>query len=162
MPGNYDTSNQNPCPTCPIIQCTRIPYQASLAPGSHRFQPNTKLAAKQKWDTHPTLKSGSGSVKGKPTEFEIKELADSRMLVSFTNGNTKFYAKLTVCRVEANEAGRAGSINDFAIGQEIDAPPADQKVRDVSNQLTVNDANVATIRIGTTDYQVITATPLTK
>lgn len=166
MDGIFDTSNSDPCPTCPTNQCVGYTYNASVEPSGRHFKPGTKLERKLKWNEALALQSGTakGRIAGKERSFEIeaKELADARMLVSFTSDNTMYYAKLHLCRIESQEIGGAktATVSDFAVGQEIEAPPADQKVRDVTNQVTIVDDNVARIRIGATTYQVVTATPL--
>ncbi len=160
--GNYSTNNSDPCGACPSSQCLSIPF-ASISPGQ-LFKPGTKLNGPQKWDEKLVLKSGQGKIKGRPFEFETKELADANMLVSFTKGNTLHFAKLQVFRVEAQElgGGKTATVSDFAIGHEITVPPASQKVRDVTSQVKILDTNVAEITVGSTKYQVVTATPLSE
>jgi len=155
------------CPSCPASSCLMFEHVGATTPGSRLFKRGTRLDEKLKWDQKLALKSGKGTFKcaagtERTFEFESKELADAKLLVSFKNGNTQCFAKLHVCRVEAQELGgaKASSVSDFAIGQEIEAPPAGEKVRDVSNQITVLDTNVAIVKIGNTSYQVVTATPL--
>ncbi len=169
MYGNYSTSNNDPCGACPSDQCTIMHHMASLAPGGGRFfKPGTKLERKLQWDEKLASKSGQRKITKsgieRTYEFETKELSDAGMLVSFSSGNTLYFAKLNVCRVEAQELGgnKAATVSDFALGQEIDAPPADQKVRDVTNQVTILDANNASIQVGNTIYRVVTATPLSE
>lgn len=155
------------CPSCPASSCLMFEHVGATTPGSRLFKRGTRLDEKMKWDQKLALKSGKGTFKAtggkeRTFEFESKELADAKMLVSFTNGNSQCFAKLHVCRVEAQEIGgqKAASVSDFAIGQEIEAPPAGQKVRDVTSQVTILDPNVAIIKIGNTAYQVVTATTL--
>ena len=168
--GRFDTSNPNPCPTCPSSQCVVVPHYTSLNPAARRyFKPGTKLDQKLQWDEKLVLKSGQGKIQRAGAvgtyEFEAKELADARMLVSFTSGNTLYFAKLHVCRIESQElAGnnKTATVTDFAVGQEIDAPPADQKILDVTKQVTILDANNAEIRVGNTTYRIVTATTLSE
>lgn len=169
LAGNFSTNNPDPCPTCPTDQCLKVHYQSSLGPGSRRFKPGTKLNRQLKWNEKLVLNSGQGKLKranGTERIFEIeaKELADARMLVSFTHANRLYFAKLHTCRIEAQEltGNKTGTVSDFAIGQEIEAPPADQKVRDVTSQVKVLDRNVAQIRVGNSTFDVVTATPLTE
>lgn len=163
MDGNFTVGNN--CPACPASSCLLITHYSSHTPGRY-FKPGTKLDQKLKWNQELALKSGQGKFKStsgteRTFEFETKELADAKMLVSFTHANTQYFAKLHMIRVEAQELGgvKESTVSDFAIGQEIDAPPAAQKVRDVSSQVTVLDKNVATIKIGNATYQVVTMTP---
>ena len=163
MDGNF-TIGAN-CPACPASSCLLIIHNASNTPGRH-FKPGTKLDEKLKWDQQLALKSGQGKFKTasgaeRTFEFETRELVDAKMLVSFTHANTQYFAKLHTVRVEAQELGGAkeSKVSEFAIGQEIEAPPAGQKIRDVSSQVTVLDTNVATIKIGNANYQVVTMTP---
>ena len=160
--GSYSTDNNNPCPTCPSSQCLSIPFLA-MSPGRF-FQPGIKLKGPLNWDEKLVLKSGQGKIKGRPCEIESNELADAKLLVSFTTGNTLHFAKLHVIRVEAQEldGSKKSTVSDFAVGQEIVAPPADQKVRDVTGQVKILDSHVAEIAIGNTTYQVVTATPLSE
>ena len=166
LAGNFDTTNPNPCPTCPSSQCVGYYYEGSLGPDRKYFKPGTRLEKKLNWNEKLVLNSGTAKLKTpagveRTMQIETKELTDSRMLVSFTQGNNTYYAKLHVCRVEATDANtKVTTISDFASGQEISAPPAGQKVTDVTEQIKVLDTNVATIKIGTTTYQVVTATPL--
>ena len=163
MMGNFLNASPDPCPTCPSSQCLSMPFYASQTPG-RLFKPGTKLKGPLNWDEKLVLKSGQAKIKGRTFEFESKELTDANMLVSFTKGNTLHFAKLQVYRVEAQELGgtKTSTVSDFAIGQEIVAPPADQKIRDVTSQVKILDPNVAEIRIGNTTYQVVTATPLSE
>ena len=167
MDGNFTIGTNDPCPTCPTNQCIQVIRTTSHTPGSHQFKPGTRLDKALQWDQKLALKSGTAKTKGpngteRAIEIETKELADAKMLVSFTTGNTLYFAKLHVVRVEAQNLGKnkSATVSDFAIGQEIEAPPADQKVRDVTSQIKILDTNVAQIRIGNTTYQVVTATPL--
>lgn len=166
MDGNFTINGGDPCPTCPTNQCLFFDYTA-LTP-SRLFKPGTKLDQKLDWDTQLALKSGTGKSKNRNgteriAEFETKELG-SRQLVSFTSGNTQIFAKLHQIRVEAQEltGARTKQSADFAVGQEINPPTADQKVRDVSGQVKILGPNVASVTIGKTTYQVVTATPLTE
>lgn len=168
LDGHFDTSNNNPCPTCPTSQCIPYQYMASAPPTGRISKPGTKLERKLQWDEQLVLKSGTAKVKigdrERTLEIEAKELADAKMLVSFSKGNTMYFAKLHVCRLESHEAGTstAATVIDSAFGQEIDAPPSGQKIVDVSNQVTTVGKNIAQIRVGATVYQVITATPLSE
>lgn len=163
--GNFTTGSD--CPNCPASSCLLITHQGSM-PTNRRFKKGTRLDAKQKWDSKLVLNSGKGSFKAKGLdrtfEFEPKELTDAKMLVSFSSNNVQYFAKLHVVRVEAQEIGgaRTSTVADFGVGQEIENPPASQKVRDVSGQVTILDPNVVEIKIGNTTYQIVTATPMSE
>lgn len=167
MDGNFTVIEGDPCPTCPSGQCLYFEHEA-MTPG-RIFKKGTRLDKRLEWDTQLALKSGTGTFKTRSGaqrtfEFETRELADARMLVSFTSGNTQYFAKLHTCRVEAQEltGAKSSQVADFHVGQEINPPPADQKVVDVSAQVKIQGPNVASVKIGNATYQIVTATPLTE
>lgn len=166
MEGNYSTNLYDPCPTCAPEQCESFPRSAFI-PGGSLHKPGIKANRLSKWDAKLVLKSGTGRFKRadgteRVVEFESKEFADARMLISFHSGNAQYFAKLHSCRVEVQETGAKSkeSVFDFGVGQEIEQPPADQKVRDVTNLITIAGPNVANVKIGNTVYQIVTMTPL--
>jgi hypothetical protein len=167
LDGNFATGNPDPCPTCPGNQCVNYSH-AALKPGGGNFKPGTKLTKKLKWDEKVVLKSGTTKMttpagKNRDVAVETKELTDARMLVSFTSGNTLYFAKLHVCRIEAQDLqSKTLAVTDFAVGQEIEEPPAGQKIIDVTNQITIKEPNVAHVKVGNTTYQIVTATTLTE
>lgn len=167
LSGNFVTSNPDPCPTCPTNQCIPYSYEASLTPDRKYFKPGTKLDKKLNWDEKLVLNSGTAKIMSangaeRIVQLESKELNDAKLLVSFSQGNSLYFAKLHVCRLESTEANGKSTISDFGIGQEIEPPPADQKLRDVTSQVTVLDNNVAIVRIGSTAFQVVTSTPFSR
>ena len=124
--GYYDVNTPDPCPTCPAAQCLTIIRNTSTTPGGPYHKPGTKASRLLKWNEKLALKSGTGKFKRadgseRVVEFECKEFADAKMLVSFTSGNVQYFAKLHSFRVESQELGASKifSVSDFAIGQEI-------------------------------------------
>ena len=167
MYGSYDTSNYDPCPTCPAAQCMFVNGNAALDPGS-RYPRNFKQERLWKWNEKLALKDGSTKLKKKDgtewvASFESKEIVDGRMLISFMSGNTQHFARLDSFRVDVQEtSGGAtkGSVLDANLGREIEQPPADQKVRDVTNQVKIVAPHIAEVKIGTTTYVVTTVSQL--
>lgn len=167
MYGNYDTSNYDPCPSCPLQQCDLVEPTASHNPGGS-YRRKFKQDRLWKWDEQFVMKNGSKSFKKKDgTEwtvaFEAKEIVDGRMLVSFMDGNTQHFARLDSFRVDVQETSGAtskASVFDANLGREIEQPPADQKVRDVTSQVKIVAPHIAEVKIGTTTYVVTTVSQL--
>ncbi|MFO1040889.1 MAG: hypothetical protein U0941_03840 [Planctomycetaceae bacterium] len=167
MYGSFDTSNNDPCPTCPLAQCILVtPYGSLNREG--QYHRNYKQERLWKWDEKFVLKNGSTKLKKKDgtewtAEFEAKELTEGQMLVSFMSGNTQYFARLDSFRVDVQETtGTAtkGSVFDANLGREIEQPPANQKVRDVTNQVKIVAPHIAEVKIGTTTYVVTTVSQL--
>ncbi len=166
-PGNYEIVTYDPCPTCPAAQCSFYAAGASTTPAG-KYQRKFKQDRLWTWDEKLVLKNGSKGFKKKDgTEwvatFEAKEIVDGRMLVSFVSGNTQYFARLDSYRVDVQETSGAtvkGSVFDANVGKEIEQPPADQKVRDVTSQVTIVAPHIAEIKIGTTTYVVTTVSQL--
>ncbi|MEI8379440.1 MAG: hypothetical protein WCJ09_04870 [Planctomycetota bacterium] len=164
--GDYDTSNYDPCPTCPSAQCILVNPVGST---DGKYQRKFKQDRLWTWDEKFVLKNGSKSFKKKDgTEwvatFEATEIVDGRMLISFISGNTQYFARLDSFRVDVQETSAAsavkGSVFDANLGREIEQPPADQKVRDVTNQVKIVAPHFAEVKIGTTTYVVTTVSQL--
>ena len=152
-----------PCRTNNCIDWTTNRFSGSSS-GNHGHQNTAKLIRKSAHNEPLRLFPNASSPAPERDTKKTTELlrGNDRTLVKFIIGGTAFYAKLHLLQFEeramANQPWELRG--QFAIGQEINEPPAGLSPTLLTTGVNKVGDNVVELKIGSLTYQVVTFTPV--